>query len=295
MALISLLACTPAAPPEGPRIVSLHDTTTEIVVGLGRAGDLVAVMEPEFLSAEASAAVATVARLGAPVSGEVLRALHPTVVLGTEDVREHQPELSRLPNALWIDPAGLDGLWASVRAVGEAIGTPPDAYLAALQARVPAPLPGELPVFTYDCCDPPFTMGGRAPLTELIDRLGGRNVFADLDQDWTRVSWEAAIARSPRLVVVDDYDGEGDAAGKIAAVQAKLPGVPTVVLPLGLALEGPRTLDAVAVLGPAIAAVSRAGARQGGGAASPPSGAGDAENPAGWAGNGPLDEGEATR
>jgi iron complex transport system substrate-binding protein len=234
--------------------VSLHDTTTEMVVGLGRADDLVAVMEPAFLSPAAAAAVANVPKLGAPVSGEALRALRPTVVLGTEDVTEHQPELATLPTALWIDPAGLEGLWTSIRAVGDAIGTPADGYLAALQARVPEPVPGDLAVFTYDCCDPPFTMAGRAPLTEVLGRLGARNVFADLDQDWTRVSWEAAIARAPKLVIINDYDGEGDATAKLEVVHATLPGVPTVVLPLGLALEGPRTLDAVDLLRPAIEA-----------------------------------------
>jgi ABC-type Fe3+-hydroxamate transport system substrate-binding protein len=252
--MIALLACAPPPTTAGPRIVSLHDTTTEIVVGLGRAGDLVAATEPAFLSPEAAAAIAKVPKLGAPVSREALRALRPTAVLGTEDVAEHQPELADLPNATWIDPAGLDGLWTAVLAVGAAIGTPADAYLATLQARVPAPVSGELAVFTYDCCDPPFTMGGRAPLTELLGLLGARNVFADLDQDWTRVSWEAAIARSPSLVIVDDYEGEGDAAAKIATLAEHLPGVPTVVLPLGLALEGPRTLEAVARLRPAIEA-----------------------------------------
>lgn len=253
MALI-LLACTSAVPTDGPRIVSLHDTTTEIVVGLGRAGDLVAILEPEFLSPGAATAVALVPTLGAPVSAEALRALRPTVVLGTEDIVQHQPELANLANATWIDPSGLDGLWAAVRTVGVAIGTPAESYVATLQARLPTPDSGDLAVFTYDCCDPPFTMGGRAPLTELLGRLGARNVFADLDQDWTRVSWEAVILRSPRLVIVDDYDGEGDAAEKVETIRARLPGVPTVVLPLGMALEGPRTLDAVDLLRPAIQA-----------------------------------------
>ena len=51
-----LLACTAVVVPPGPRIVSLHDTTTEIVVGLGRANTLVAILEPAFLSSDALAA-----------------------------------------------------------------------------------------------------------------------------------------------------------------------------------------------------------------------------------------------
>lgn len=250
--MLILLAC--ASPTEPRGIVSLHDTTTEIVVGLGKASELVAVMEPEFLSPAALAAVEGVPRVSAPVSKEALIALRASAVVGTEDVPQHQPELSDLPNATWIDPAGLAGLWTSVATVGTAIGAPSDAYVATLKARVPEPTAGDLPVFIYDCCEPPFTMGGRAPLTELIARLGARNVFADLDQDWGRVSWEAAMVTKPRLVIVDDYDGEGDATGKVALVRQRLGDVPTVVLPLGLALEGPRTLDALDVLRPAIEA-----------------------------------------
>ena len=138
--------------------------------------------------------------------------------------------------------------------MGTAIDAPTEAYISGLKARLPAPEAGDLPIFVYDCCEPPFTMGGRAPLTELIGRLGARSVFADLDQDWGRVSWEAVMVTEPRLVIVDQYDGEGDASAKIEVVRQKLGDVPTVVLPLGLALEGPRTLDAIDVLRPAILA-----------------------------------------
>lgn len=249
-----LLACAAPPPPPGPRIVSLHDTTTEIVVGLGRAADLVAVMEPEFLSPEALSAAEGLPRLGVPVSPEALMALHPTLILGTEDVTQHQPELAALPGAVWIDPVGLEGLWGSIGAVAGAMGVDSSTYISSLNDKLPEPVAGDLPVFFYDCCEPPFTMGGRAPLTEILPRLGARNIFADLDQDWGRVSFEAALARGPRLIVVHEYSGEGAPAEKIAVANRIFPGVPTVVLPLGLALEGPRTLDAVAALKPAIEA-----------------------------------------
>jgi ABC-type Fe3+-hydroxamate transport system substrate-binding protein len=209
-------------------------------------------MEPEFLSPQAVSAVAAVPKLSAPVSVEALHALHPTVVLGTEDIPQHQPELEHFQASIWIDPVGLEGLWSAVGQVGVAINAPTSTYLAALKDRVPEPVAGDLPVFFFDCCDPPFTMGGRAPLTELLLRMGARNVFAELDQDWMRVSWEAVLVATPKLVVIDDYNGEGDASAKLAVVREKFGEIPTVVLPLGLALEGPRTLDAIDILRPAI-------------------------------------------
>ncbi len=255
-ALIASMACSQ---PEPRGIVSLHDTTTEIVVGLGRANELAAVMEPEFLSPAALQAVGDLPRLGAPVSSEALAGLNARVVIGTEDVPEHQPELAAWPGAVWIDPVGLDGLWRSIETVGTAIGAPTDDYVASLKAKLPPPVDGALPVFFYDCCEPPFTMGGRAPLTELLARMGARNVFDGLDQDWGRVSWEAALVAKPRLVVVNDYSGEGEGEAKRAVVKERFGDVPTIVLPLAIALEGPRTLEAVDILGPSIRPLLGAG------------------------------------
>ncbi|MFN7147148.1 MAG: ABC transporter substrate-binding protein [Myxococcota bacterium] len=262
-----LLACAAPDVPAGPRVVSLHDTTTEIVVGLGRAADLAAITEPRFLSDAAAAAVADVPRLpGGPLSGEGLRALHPTLVLGTDVVDEQtpalRPQLGAVP-VLFVDPAGLDGLFAAVDQVAAALDADPAAYRDALAARIPAPADGpRLRVALYDCCDPPFVAGGRVPLTALLDRLGADNVFGRLDQDWAHVSWEALVGARPDLVVVHDYawDGQGDTAAKIAALRDHGVTAPTVVLPLALALEGPRTLEAPAVLAPALAAArARAG------------------------------------
>lgn len=271
-----LLACAAPDPAPGPRVVSLHDTTTELVVGLGRAGDLAAITEPRFLSEAAAAAVADVPRLpGGPLSGEALRALHPTLVLGTDVVDEQtptlRPQLGSVP-VLFVDPAGLDGLFGAVDAVAAALHADPAPYRAALVEKLPAPADGaRLRVALYDCCDPPFVAGGRVPLTELLDRLGADNVFGGLDQDWAHVSWEALMGARPDLVVVHDYAwaGQGDTAAKLEVLRAHGVTAPTVTLPLALALEGPRTLEAPAVLGPALATV-RAGRQPGTPAAADP-------------------------
>lgn len=276
--LVGLLACTPAGPsssaspdapaspaPGGPRVVSLHDTTTEIVVGLGRADALVAVAEPAFLSPDAVVAVATVPRLPAgPVSAEAILVARPTLVLGTDVVVERQPELpTQLGDvpARFIDPAHLADLWAEIASVASLLSVDPAPYLSSLQGRLPPPAAPDGPpirVALYDCCDPPFVAAGRGPLDEILARLGAVNVFAPLDQDWTHVSWEALVAARPDLVVIHDYtwDGQAGVADKRAALLAHGIDAPTVVLPLALALEGPRVVEAAAVLGPAIRAVA---------------------------------------
>jgi iron complex transport system substrate-binding protein len=112
-------------------------------------------------------------------------------------------------------------------------------------------------VFVYDCCDPPFSAGGRGVLNQLIERAGGHNVFADLDDDWASVSWEEVLARRPELVVVHAYDyaGQHDVEGKLAEL-AKIPSLgalPTVVLPLGCALGGLRSAEGLERLRRALA------------------------------------------
>ncbi len=253
------------------RIVSLHDTTTELVVLLGRADRLVAITEPRFLSDAALAAVAEVPRLpGGPLSVEAVAALRPDLVLGTDVVEEQQPALPAGLEALgistwWMDPAGLDGLFRMTRELGQRLDASQQAtaWVADARATLPAPVEGPpVDVFIYDCCDPPFTAGGRSPATELLARMGARNIFAEVDQDWMTVSWEAVAAASPALIIVHDYpwQGQADIDGKLSTLRhhpllAHTPAVQhdaLVAVPLALTLEGPRVLELPALLAPVI-------------------------------------------
>lgn len=269
--MIWLLACTASSPREG--IVSLHDTTTEMVVLLGQEGKLRAVAEPHYLSPQALAAVQSVPRLPAgPVSSEAILAFSPELVLGTDVVSERQPGLAPELQSLgletrFVDPAGLEGLWQSTYDLGVRLGVPDraDAWIKAQKQQLHKPPAGApLRVFFYDCCDAPFTAGGRAPLSEMLRTLGAANIFEDQDQDWLTVNWEAVAERQPELIVIHAYDW-GSQAG-VAEKRARLESNPlmaqtpalqrgeVVVLPLALSLEGPRTLEIPAALGPAIAA-----------------------------------------
>ncbi|RME28707.1 MAG: hypothetical protein D6798_01795 [Deltaproteobacteria bacterium] len=275
--ILCMIACGPDRSHEEPptssptRVVSLHDTTTEMVVLLGRTDRLVAITEPRFLSDEALRAVTDVPRLpGGPLSAEAIAALHPDLVLGTDVVGEQQPslpaELARIGVETWfMDPVGLDGLWQVTAELGRRLDASPaaDAWIARARRSLPAPSGGPVvDVFLYDCCDPPFTAGGRAPVTELLDRLGARNVFADLDQDWATVSWEAVAQADPDLIVVHDYpwQGQADVAGKTARLrgQSLLAATPAIqhdaiiTVPLAVTLEGPRVLELPGLLAPAI-------------------------------------------
>jgi iron complex transport system substrate-binding protein len=263
--VLVLAGCGERVAALGPvRVVSLHEVTTEMVVALGARARLVGVSDPVDAKAELLHELQGVAR----VDGlESILATRPTVVLGLQTVAEQAPEivagLKERGIAVWLgNPATLADMHAMVREIARRVGE--DDAGAALVRRLEAREAGAVParklrVFVYDCCDPPFTAGGRTVLTDLIRRAGGENVFADLADDWTHVSWEAAVERKPELAIVNAYafDGQGDVDAKVAALHKirALEEVPVVVVPLGEALGGLRSVDGLLRLRQAFAAV----------------------------------------
>jgi iron complex transport system substrate-binding protein len=245
-------------------VVSLHDVTTELVVALGATAELVGVDEPVDVPAEVSAAVARVPRVA---DLESILAVRPTVVVGLHIVEAKEPALvARLREhgieVYLADPTTLDDVYALIGAVGGRIAAAPAAAQLAGRLRseaaalAPIAPPHRTRVFVYDCCDPPFTAGGKTVLADLIARAGGENVFADVATAWTHVSWEEVVARRPELVVIDAYAyaGQGDVADKQRAVRAisALAGLPTVTIPLRDSLGGIHSVEGLALLRAAI-------------------------------------------
>jgi iron complex transport system substrate-binding protein len=252
--MLVLASCTSreaAGSAASPRIISLHDVTTEIVVALGVAHHLVGVADPVDTTREVQQSLSGVPR----VAGlESIVALRPDVVLGLDVIAERDPDLVARVRERGIDvylanPARVDDVYVTIRQVAARVGANGEQLVAALRARMDGRArQARTRVFVYDCCDPPFTAGGKTVLTDVIARAGGHNVFGDLDADWTSVSWEAVVAREPELVVIHSYkyDGQGDVADKRAklATIGPLAKLPTVVLPLGWSLGGIRSADA---------------------------------------------------
>jgi ABC-type Fe3+-hydroxamate transport system substrate-binding protein len=265
LVVAALAGCSPPGAAAGVRVVSLHDVTTELVVALGAVDRLVGVAEPVDLEAGATAAIAGAPRVG---DLESILAVRPTIVVGLAVVAAQDPELVARLRAAGIavylgDPTTLDDVVATTREVAARIGA--GAAGARIAARIAASAaaaaatPGHrVRVFVYDCCDPPFTAGGRTVLNDLIRRAGGDNVFAELAAAWTHVSWEDVVARRPELVVIHAYrfDGQGEVADKQRAVRAisSLAALPVVVVPLGCSLGGLRSIEGLARLRAAIGA-----------------------------------------
>jgi iron complex transport system substrate-binding protein len=252
------------------RVVSLHDVTTEILVALGAADRLVAIGDPVDLDEGSRSAVARLPRVD---GAESILAAHPTLVLGTAVVAQRSPELVAFLRSRGIEvwlahPSALEDVLATVREVGSRVDASDaaDRLVARLRQRLAAgAASGRAPlrVFVYDCCDPAFTAGAGSVLTDIIQRAGGRNIFADVAADWTKVSWEEVIGRRPELIVIHAYayEGQGDVSKKrrqLARLRS-LAGVPITVIPLRYSLGGLRSFDGLDELRRAIATHRSAG------------------------------------
>jgi iron complex transport system substrate-binding protein len=78
------------------------------------------------------------------------------------------------------------------------------AEIASVQSKV-ASLP-PVTVFDYDSgTSAPFTGPGLAMPNAEITLGGGSNIFANLKQTWTSVSWEQVVNADPQCMIINDY------------------------------------------------------------------------------------------
>lgn len=117
--------------------------------------------------------------------------------------------------------------------------------------RAAAPKGDPVPVFLYDSgTDQPFTAGNQVPPNDIISFAGGENIFADLEQRWSQVGWEAVVEGEPEVIIILDY-GDQPAEEKINFLKTspKTKNLPAVVndkffiLDYNEGISGPRNID----------------------------------------------------
>lgn len=108
-------------------------------------------------------------------------------------------------------------------------------------------------VFVYDSGeDQPFTSGRYGVPTAMIEAAGGKNIVDDVEDSWTKISWEPVIERNPEVVIIVNY-GDVTAEQKIAFMKntpafKNIDAIKNdrfVVLEYVEATPGPRNLTAI--------------------------------------------------
>jgi len=206
-------------------VISLSPALSGVIVALGARERLVGVDQYSLDLPE----LGGVPSLGGLFAADLERAveLRPDLVLG---IRSEQQQAffsalrSRGVRCEEIDTGGrLEDVLAAFRRVGELLGL--DAPAAALIAQVRADLAavaasvaGREPrsVALVLDADPLYVAGGGGLVGDLIRIAGGRNVFADLEAAYPRVSLEVLASRAPE-VLLDASLAPGRAADPAAA------------------------------------------------------------------------------
>ncbi|SDR21393.1 ABC transporter substrate-binding protein [Actinopolyspora saharensis] len=165
---------------------------------------------------------------------------------GARDARGIMPPL----RALYTDIRNLGELFG-VRQRAERLVSEYRSTIAQARERNAG---GDTPsVFLYDSGrSEPVTSGNGGAADQIIHKAGGENIFRDLDDSWTTVSWETVLRADPDVVLINDYGGRS-AAEKIDFLRGH-PAVSELeavrrgrflTLPYASLVEGPRNASAV--------------------------------------------------
>jgi len=198
-------------PPQ--RIISLIPSATETIVALGAADRFVA--RTEFDVDPALAHLPSVGE-GLTPSLEQLAVLEPDLVVAWPDnasrtvigrleefgVRIYTPQVQSLADlrAATQELGRILGLEDAADSLVNVIGSGLRSVRDAVAARDPTS------VFYVVWYDPPTTSGSGTFIDELIELVGGRNVFADAPGLWPQVSMEEVVRRQPDIILVSQTE-----------------------------------------------------------------------------------------
>lgn len=213
------------------RIVTIKSSTTELVLSLGLAENLAGTAFLDGpLPDDLAGAAADIPMLAetAP-STEVVLAAEPDLVFAgwestfTEDGIGSRASISELGIATYVapsacqgegyqpDPLTFEAIFADIIEAGDLLGAPDAAAeLVAAQeqdlAQVSASDAGRSALWYSSGSDTPFVGAGIGAPQLLMETIGVDNVAGDIDDTWASLSWEAAAAAEPDVIVLVDSD-----------------------------------------------------------------------------------------
>ena len=217
------------------RIVSLGPAITEILFAIGAGDRVVGVTQYCDYPPEAKTRTIVGGFSGATVSMEQIRVLEPDLVILSADM--HSRIVSLLDglgiSSFAVEPRSFSQIYETISLIGEITGCGPGAeqVIAEMKgkiARAGERIQGrERPgVFWVLGEDPLMTVGAETFVSEAITLGGGRNIFADIREQWPLVSPEQVLLRKPDWILMGNDMAES--AGAAA------PGTGTAMSGVGL-------------------------------------------------------------
>lgn len=276
------MSLTFAAPPQ--RVVAIKSTAAELLLSLGLGEHMVGVAFldgplPEGLGG------ANIPVLSEKLpSQEVVLETEPDFVYGgwesnfAADGAGERPGLLALGVNSYVAPAAcrsvkpaklsFDMLFAEIAEMGQIFNVENKA--AALIAEEKAALGGVSPdkrdltaVWYSSGTKTPYVGAGSNAPAMIMEALGLKNIFADIDEGWTSASWEAIVDANPDVIVlVDAAWNSAEAKKKLLAenpITSKLDAVINqryLVLPFPASEAGVRNVPAVVDMAGQLAGLS---------------------------------------
>jgi iron complex transport system substrate-binding protein len=200
------------------RIVSLAPSNTEILFALGLGDKVVGVTRYCNYPEEAQEKEEVGGFSTADV--EKIIALEPDLILASGTLQKSLvAELeARGQTVFWLYPCTVNDILESFERVGEITGSITAArqlreeveeQIEAVQAKVQDITDQERPtVFRVMCLDPVGTIGGESFQTDEYWIAGGKNIFADTEENYFELDLETLLALDPDIIVICGDDEE---------------------------------------------------------------------------------------
>jgi iron complex transport system substrate-binding protein len=200
-------------PSRPTRIVSTAPSNTEILFAIGAGQQVIGVTTFCNYPAEASQRDKIGGFMPKSISIERIVGLRPDLVLTTGRLQQPLTESLRklgLPT-LSYDAQKLEEVAGNIRIIGQATGhsdeadalaTKLDQRLIRVRERFAGlPVADRPTVLLFLSEDPLMTAGPKSFAGQMLELAGGRNLFADVDQQFPRVSEEEIIKRNPAAIL----------------------------------------------------------------------------------------------
>jgi iron complex transport system substrate-binding protein len=155
------------------------------------------------------------------VNKEAITTLNPDLILATTMNDQDTPALRELGyKVLTIDPSSVNGVLQDILLVGRATGNDAKSALVindintklnAIATKVGSLNQTKPNVYYEIWSDPLQSVGATSWVTDVINRAGGNNIFANVTEAWPTVSSETVVSLNPDVIILPTTMGTGGA------------------------------------------------------------------------------------